>query len=325
MAPSAIDVTMQSSQPSDAIKKASGEAILPDYIVPLRPTPADTPMSEICRRYEEDGYVWMKGLLPTADVWRTRKTYFEFIGPTGLIKEGTDPKDGIYCGGDWRNWVAPGPFRESLNLQNSNLEYQKRMVEAHAAPWYMAFASHPVLLNFIKDFTGWEKTTPLKRSIFRPNVKGGEPTGIHYDQIFLRGGPPTALTAWVPLGDCAINGGGLMYLNDSVSIGEKIEKDFAEAAKDFTDEQRISAFNAHMMSGGFLSKDLSEFSKKWGRKWLAANYEAGDVVFHKAFNIHASAVNESDVIRLATDLRYVEIEKPYDERWMKNWKPDDNL
>jgi hypothetical protein len=30
-----------------------------------------------------------------------RKEYFEFLASKGLIKEGTDPKDGIYCG-DWR-------------------------------------------------------------------------------------------------------------------------------------------------------------------------------------------------------------------------------
>jgi phytanoyl-CoA hydroxylase len=57
-------------------------------------------MDEIRRHYKEEGYVWLKGLLPPADVWHARKEYFDFLGPTGLIKDGPDPRDGVYCGGD---------------------------------------------------------------------------------------------------------------------------------------------------------------------------------------------------------------------------------
>ena len=81
---------------------SSGGIIEPQFLGKLKPTSMDTPIEEIRRRYEQDGYVWLKRLLPPADVWNTRREYFEFLGPTGLIKEGTDPKNGIYCGGDWR-------------------------------------------------------------------------------------------------------------------------------------------------------------------------------------------------------------------------------
>jgi phytanoyl-CoA hydroxylase len=209
--------------------------------------------------------------------------------------------------------MAPGKLRDLLGLKE-NKEYDKRVTEAHAAPWYISFANHPILKDFIKRFTDWDDTTLLKRSLFRPNVPGAESTLVHYDQIFLRAGPPTALTAWVPLGDIAVRGGGLLYLEDSVSIGQEIEKGFTEAAKDFTDEELVSAFNAHMMEGGFLEKDSGKFSKLWGKKWFAADYEAGDVVLHDAFNIHCSAVNETEIIRLATDLRFVETGKPFDKR-----------
>jgi phytanoyl-CoA hydroxylase len=81
---------------------SSGGVIEPQFLGKLRPTSLDTPMEEIQKRYEDDGYVWLKGLLPPSDVWNARKEYFEFLSPTGLIKEDTDPKDGIYCGGDWK-------------------------------------------------------------------------------------------------------------------------------------------------------------------------------------------------------------------------------
>lgn len=78
-----------------------------------------------------------------------------------------------------------------------------------------------------------------------------------------------------------------MYLEDSVPVGQKFEADFAEKSKALTDEERISAFNRNMMAGGFLDRNAANFGKYWGRCWLVAHYEAGDVVFHNPFKIHA--------------------------------------
>lgn len=135
------------------------------------------------------------------------------------------------------------------------------------------------------------------------------------------------MTAWVPIGDCAAKGGGLIYLEDSVAVGMKLEEEFNKAAAHLSEAERISAFNSTMMDTGYLEKDSGAFSKAWGRKWLCANYEAGDIVLHNPFMIHSSAVNEDaeGKIRLATDLRYVETGKPYDTRWMKTWVPGDGL
>lgn len=216
--------------------------------------------------------------------------------------------------------MAPGKLREAFGLKGQNVEYEARVIEAHSASWYTSFTHHPELKSFIETFTGWEDATLLQRSLFRPNVPGGETTQVHYDQIFLRGGPPTSLTAWIPLGDCPVDGGGLLYLENSVPLGQNLEEAFNDAAMGFTQQERISAFNANMMHGGFLDKDSGRFGKVWGRKWLAADYEAGDVVLHNAFNIHCSAVNETEVIRLATDLRFVETGQDFDRRWMKTWE-----
>ena len=43
---------------------------------------------------------------------------------------------------------------------------------------------------------------------------------------FLRGGEAEFLTAWVPIGDCAANGGDLTYLENSNSLGEDIEPEY---------------------------------------------------------------------------------------------------
>lgn len=63
-------------------------------------------------------------------------------------------------------------------------------------------------------------------------------------------------------------------------------------------------------------------------RWLVTNYEAGDVVFHDPYSIHASGRNEDpeNRIRLSTDLRFYEKEDPgIDTRWYKLWSPGDGL
>lgn len=69
-----------------------------------------------------------------------------------------------------------------------------------------------------------------------------------------------------------------------------------------------------MMSTGLLSEHPAGFGQKYNRRWLVSAYEAGDVVLHRPHAIHASTVNNDpdNVIRLATDLRFVNESKPYD-------------
>lgn len=180
----------------------------------------------------------------------------------------------------------------------------------------------------------------VKRGMLRHNVPGGISTGIHYDKIFLRAGGAEFLTSWVPIGDCAANGGGLIYLEDSTPMGRAIEADFTKRAneKSFTDEERISAFNAQMTKTGQLTDDAEIFARdmqarfggEGGKRprWLMANYEAGDVVFHEPYMIHGAGRNEDKLgrIRLSCDLRFYEDGADCDERWMKKyWTPNDGL
>lgn len=322
---------------------SSGGPIGEESIGRLQPTPKDTSMEEMRIRYARDGYLWVKGVLPTEDVWRMRETYFSYL--PGLTKERLPKREGIFCGDDWRLWMQPSKLRRKFGFQDKNTEYVKRMIDAHSTDWYRAFCEHPDLEEFVRKFTSWNETTLLQRSILRPNVPGGETTQVHYDQIFLRAGPPTSVTAWVPIGDCAANGGGLLYLEDSVSVGTQLENEFKEAAESLSEAEKISAFNSTMMDTGkspdshnlnksilkifegYLEKDSGRFSKAWNRKWLCADYEAGDIVLHSPFMIHSSAINEDleGRIRVATDLRVVESGKPYDTRWMKTWVPEDGL
>jgi len=82
-----------------------------------------------------------------------------------------------------------------------------------------------------------------------------------------------------------------------------------------------------MLSSGLLSEYPAEFARKHNRRWLVSNYEAGDVVFHKPHAIHASTINNDpdNVIRLATDLRFVDSSRPYDTRWTNYYQVGDGV
>ncbi|GME22210.1 Phytanoyl-CoA hydroxylase [Neofusicoccum parvum] len=282
-------------------------------------------------RFERDGYLLVKGLLPRQKVLSCRSAYFTHMSPSGLLHPSTPPVAGLYSGADPRKYLPPGNLRRLFGPKDdpeSDL-YADLMVAAHEAPFYTDFCASPELRAFIARFTGW--TAPprmLSRTMVRSFVPGSELTPVHFDQMYLRGGPPTSLTAWVPIGDVSLEGGGLMYLERSTDIGQQTEAEFARNAGNLTDEERVSAFNRNMSDGGFLSRDTVEYAKeKGGRKWLLAEYEAGDVIFHNPWMVHASCKNEDPEgrIRLATDLRFVDPEKPYDKRWMKVYRPLDGL
>ena len=122
-----------------------------------------------------------------------------------------------------------------------------------------------------------------------------------------------------------------MYLKDSCPLGEEIERRFGErqAKEDMPREERIDAYNRHMGELGFLSHNAEEWAEGdgLGKRWMVASYEAGDVVFHSPWMIHASSQNGDGKgrIRLSSDLRFYEKGARLDERWTKPFFYGDGL
>jgi ectoine hydroxylase-related dioxygenase (phytanoyl-CoA dioxygenase family) len=167
-----------------------------------------------------------------------------------------------------------------------------------------------------------------KRKLLRhtlPNVPGSTPA--HYDLIYLRGGTDRLVTSWIPVGDCPLEMGGLVYLEHSHALGVKLEAEFSAKNAALTPEERVSAYNKNMTEGGWVSKDLPGMARKFDTRWLIADYAAGDIVLHSPFMIHAATLNESrdNHIRLSTDIRYQNVTDEIDARWNNHWTLDDML
>ncbi|KAJ4201145.1 hypothetical protein NW767_006797 [Fusarium falciforme] len=231
----------------------------------------------------------VKGLLDPDLVNDFRAAYLSMTNVgTEILKIGTDPRDGIFNPDtDWREFTLPGALRIAAGLPDTG-PFVENAIRSHHWSRYQEF----------KDAVG-RRIEPF------------------IGNIFLRAGPPTSVTAWVPIGDVEVEGGGLIYLDRAHDIGVKDEDDFSKMNASLSDEERMSAFNKNMEKGARVDKNASRFGNKWSRAWLVGAYEAGDVVFHTPYTIHAGAKNRSPEgrVRVSTDLRFVDKTKPYDERW----------
>ncbi|BEI84492.1 hypothetical protein CcaverHIS002_0410960 [Cutaneotrichosporon cavernicola] len=297
------------------IEGNEGGIIPTDHLGWLPSLPADAPIEDIRAAYERDGVVHLRGLLPIEQVMAVRRQFFESVQHTGVLKEGTEPVEGIYSGLGAQD---PSIAREH-RLESDDLLLNHR-TQANHEKYLCDFADHPLIMEMATRIkSGWKKPFRFRMQLLRTNIPHAYrcATRVHYDQMYLRGMEPDALTAWVPIGDITPLGGGLMYLEDSVTIGEEIENGFIEWNKDLPDDEQIDAFNINMLEGGGLTRDCRAFAEQTRRRWLIANYQAGDVVFHHCTMVHCSANNEDpdERIRFATDVRFADKEAAFEARW----------
>lgn len=207
--------------PPEVQLRVNDGVLRPENVGLLRSSDPLLPMEELRKRYQEDGYLFLKNLIPREDVLKARADYFHFLSPSGVLKPGTKPVQGIFdpdkdpegfpgigAGSSGKN-ARPGGDKATLFVDLA--------LKAHTEDWYCEdFCKHPALSEFVAKFTGWgDNTLFLRRSLLRNNIPGTKAIGVHYDQIFLRYGDVTNLTAWCPMGDIDIRGGGLIYLEDS--------------------------------------------------------------------------------------------------------------
>ncbi len=263
----------------------------PEQVGVLRRSFPDEPLEDLRQRYQEDGYLFLKGVLPRDDVLKAREAYFTMLLPSGVLAPGTAPVDGIFdAARDKLDYPGIGAGSTDANGRPRGGLFVDLALRAHTEPWYKdEFCRHPALRPLVAALTGWgaDSTLALRRTLLRNNTPGNTAIGVHYDQIFLRHGEDTSVTAWVPIGDVTLDGGGLIYLEGGHVLGRATERDFRDRARatGLTDAEARNAFNRNMMSGGLLSDGPKEFSRSHGKRWLVTDYEAGDVVLHTPYAV----------------------------------------
>lgn len=282
----------------------------PERLGWLTPTDSYSSREDLWQQYREQGYLWLKGILDKEAVLAFRRRYFASLLETGLLAPGTDPQEGLYSGGG-----------EDHDL------CRKVHMEVVRTAAYEAFCLQEPIIRFYEWFL--EGAVYLhKRKLIR-DYKPQHPasTPAHYDLVYLRGGTDRLCTSWIPIGDCPVEMGGLIYLEGSDALGRELEAEYTLKNADLPPEERIKAYNKNMAQGGWVTKNLPELADRAKARWLIADYEAGDMVVHSPYMIHAATMNTDPLgrIRLSTDIRYQRVRDEIDARWANHWSFDDML
>lgn len=256
------------------------------------PTPESGSRRALLDRIGRDGYAFMPGFLDADRVQEFRRYYFEALAPAGLTEASGSASD-----------LDPSMLRQIL------------FDEIVPGSAYDRLCRTPAILDWFGWLLGGEVHLHRRKIIrhVRPGETGlGTATQAHYDLLYLRQGCHQVLSMWIPLGDCPVERGGLVYLEGSHRwvLAEE------EAAEGSALPRRPAAS---------ITADLPALAEAHDARWLTADYAAGDVVVHCAQIVHAALDNVGDVVRLSTDIRYQRADQQIDRRWQHDWRDTDGL
>lgn len=282
----------------------------PDRLGWLTPTDPGVPMKQLREQYQAQGYLWLKGILPRQTVLDFRRRYFTAFLETGLVHRDFDPIEGIYSGG--------GEDRVAIN---------RALMTFVRTAAYEAFCLMDEMWRFYDVFLEGDSYLHKRKIVRHTRPQDKNCTGAHYDLIYLRGGTDRVVTSWIPVGDIPVEMGGLVYLEGSDAWGRRMEADYQASAAHLPPNERVSAYNRFMDNSGWMTKDLPALADRVGTRWLVADYEAGDMMVHSPYMVHASTVNLDPMgrMRLSTDIRYQRVQDEIDARWQNHWSLDDML
>jgi hypothetical protein len=250
---------------------------------------------ELRLRMQQDGYLYLKNLLNSQEVWQARQELSAWLAAEGSLKVGSSPLDCI---------AKPElrmSFRPDLALQSPALKkllYSGRMME------FFEFFLGGDIQHY--DYTWLRAVAP------------GRGTYPHCDIVYMGRGTDQVYTVWTPLGNIPWELGGLMILENSHRL-ESIKNSYGRKDVDSYCANRTTAglyASNQKWWDGALSKNPVSLRRKYGGRWLSAEFKAGDVLIFGMFTIHGSLDNHSPSIRLSSDSRYQRASEPVDERWV---------
>jgi hypothetical protein len=266
------------------------------YFGDLRET-SPTDYAAVRARYAEDGYVLLRNVLPADSVWNVRAAYLDMFGPA-MCKNG-DSRRGEYAGA-----LPAGLPDHGLSGHPAHSFVRGDMFRRFTGMPFFKDIAEAVFGDTAEQI----RRTPLRH--FIPGRKGA--SRAHLDKTYIDGVAADLVTIWVPLGDCPVEAGALLYLDGS-------HKDQAFETKVRYDNAPTD--RAH--DNRPLTHDLKWLADQTGRRWLTTHFKAGDVVIHSPSIVHASTDTQVDMMRVSTDIRFQRKGAASDPRWHADWSADD--
>ncbi len=247
-------------------------------------------------RLHADGYLYLPGLLDRGEVLGLRGRYFSLF-PPGLLAAGSDPRDGVFSG------------RVPARIPEYGVPGHPAYAFVRSAP-FARFVGDPALAALASQLLDAD-VRMLPRRILRHFHRGTRRASrAHVDFDYMDQGSPRVVTLWIPVGDCPPATGALVYLEGS----HRLAPEEYAPLRDITDRPGDRRQICH---------DLALTARTLGRRWLWADFAAGDVMVHLPHIIHASLDTTTDTMRLSVDARFVRRDDRPDPRWLRPWSADD--
>lgn len=252
---------------------------------------------ELRRRFEEDGYLFMRGYLDRDQVMDARSDVLSKLSRDGHLDPAYPEIEGVSKGGTGVIFT-PETAKESPKVQE--LLYSGRLV------------------NFYRQFYG-EEIRHYDFTWLRA-MRPGKGTNPHCDLPYMGRGTDQHMTCWLPYGDISYELGGLMVLENSHKRMDLLNNYVYRDVDDYCEnkpEQKKRAKEGGWTFTGTLSHNPPIVRNKFGGRWLTAEFEAGDFLTFGMFMVHASVDNTTENrLRISSDSRYQRASEPIDERWV---------
>jgi hypothetical protein len=252
--------------------------------------------SALRSRFARDGYVLLRSVLDRERVFDLRAGYFDRFDP-GLLAHGTTAREGVFSGtmppGLPPHGVAGHPAHDIVRSEI-----------------FDRFTRDPALGAVASSLLDAPAQLLTRRILRHFHNACATASRAHVDFDYLDRGSHNLITAWIPLGDCPIACGGIIYLDNS-HHSRRAALDRLRTYTDRSDDRRP------------VSNDLALTARALGGRWRWTDFEAGDVVLHSPHLVHATLDNRSALMRLSADVRFVKAGAEIDPRWTSDWSADD--
>lgn len=279
---------------------------------------------ELWRRFEEEGYLFLPGLLDREEVLAARSEVMQRLWDAGILDTNYPMIDGVALPEAAYDGAATGPFMPYLAKNNAPLE--KVLYDGPMIRFYEFFLGGSVS-HF--DYTWFRCKRPGRQDATTP----------HCDAVYMSRGTTSLYTSWTPFGDVPLDMGGLMVLegshrNETLKEGyasrdvdrycenegdqDEIVRRARGEGRELTPEERQAI---RWNSTGAYSSDAVEARQEVGGRWLTTEYEMGDLLIFSIYLMHASSDNRSNAVRISSDSRYQLASEPQDERWIGDDPP----
>lgn len=265
------------------------------------------------QKLEEEGYLFLRGFFEREAVLEARRVVTDRLMAGGFLDENHPAEMAIVKNikiANAQSAFRPGEDAASLktykadDLTADNQPLLDLIYKGKLRQFYESLFGKPVRHY---NYTWFRAVSP------------GLGTPPHCDWVYMSRGTSNLLTTWVPVGDAPLRVGGLMILENSHKKADRLRnylsRDVDEYCVNGPHAEKLASGEMLYDWDGILSKDPVSLRQKLGGRWLTADFRAGDILIFTMRTVHASLDNQSQEIRLSTDLRYQPADEPIDERY----------